>query len=73
MLYRCHCDLWDMAYPLKIHDQIVGVLFGGQMIVRRKKVLWQKELEDIYEYVSWDYSDSDLVFVSNLCQLLLAN
>ena len=59
MLYQCHRDVWDMVYPLRINEQLVGVLFGGQMIVKRRNVVWRRELDEIYQYVCWDYSDSD--------------
>ena len=33
-VYRCHLDLWDMTYPLLVNGNVVGVLFGGQMVLR---------------------------------------
>jgi len=33
-LYRCHLQIWDMAYPLKVKDElVVGVLFVGQNVI----------------------------------------
>jgi signal transduction histidine kinase len=32
-LYRCHMQLWDMTYPLVVDSHLLGVLFGGQILV----------------------------------------
>ncbi len=32
-LYRCHAGLCDMTYPLRLDGQLLGILFGGQMVV----------------------------------------
>jgi signal transduction histidine kinase len=54
-LYRCKpLDLWDMTYPLKIGNQIVGVLFGGQIIVEDKFINWRKELSKYELAIDWN-------------------
>lgn len=57
MLYRCHRNLWDMTYPLKVSENLVGILFAGQIIVREKEVNWRKVLTEIEQYVDWESFD----------------
>ena len=57
MLYRCHRHLWDMTYPVRVAGHLVGVLFGGQMILRERNVRWDESLSQIREYVDWKSFD----------------
>lgn len=57
MLYRCHRNLWDMTYPLRVAGNLVGILWGGQIIVREKEVNWRKVLTVIEQYVDWELFD----------------
>jgi signal transduction histidine kinase len=44
-LYRCApLSLWDMAYPIKVADRVVGVLFGGQIILKQRTSAWRKAI-----------------------------
>jgi len=53
-LYRCKpLGLWDMSFPLRIDGQIVGVLFGGQVIVRDTDVKWHEALQKHSQFVDW--------------------
>jgi signal transduction histidine kinase len=52
-LTRCHLQLWDMTYPLKVHGSLVGVLYGGQIIVTQMQLDWAKSLKSISPEVSW--------------------
>jgi signal transduction histidine kinase len=52
-LYRCRpLGLWDMTYPLRVGDQVVGVLFGGQIIVEGE-VNWRETLRKYDKVVDW--------------------
>ncbi|MBW8017278.1 MAG: hypothetical protein FVQ82_13930 [Planctomycetes bacterium] len=61
MLYRCHRELWEMAYPLKVKGKLVGVLFGGQLNLKEQdaEFNWSSDLKDCYEYIDWSFADSD--------------
>ena len=61
MFYRCHRELWDMTYPLFIENQLIGVLYSGQINVKKRssRIYWPKEFGEIYSFVSWDYADSN--------------
>jgi signal transduction histidine kinase/ligand-binding sensor protein len=61
ILYRCHMQMWDMAYPLWINDSLWGVLFAGQIISESPalKNNWVTELKKISKYV--DFSSIKLV------------
>jgi signal transduction histidine kinase/ligand-binding sensor protein len=53
-LYRCKpLALWDMTYPLRIESQIVGVLFGGQILVDSNMTNWREALRECNEFVDW--------------------
>ena len=41
-LYHCHLRLWDMTYPLYVGGNLLGVLFGGQIIVGNTVSDWRK-------------------------------
>jgi signal transduction histidine kinase len=51
MLYRCHRQLWDMAYPLSVAGTLIGVFVAGQVIVRENDVNWRSALSAIVRYV----------------------
>ena len=61
MLYRCHRELWDMAYPLRVEGRLFGVLFAGQMVLRQRKgpTAWRRELDEIYSEIKWSFGKSD--------------
>jgi signal transduction histidine kinase/ligand-binding sensor protein len=53
-LYRCEpLGLLDMGYPLRIDGGIVGVLFGGQILMQDVKINWRDELKDYGDLVDW--------------------
>jgi signal transduction histidine kinase len=53
-LYRCQpLGLWDMAFPLRIEARIVGVLFGGQIVVDDVAVNWREALREYDTIVDW--------------------
>jgi signal transduction histidine kinase len=57
-----------MAFPLFIEDKIVGVLFGGQIIVENSEFIWADELEKYSDMVLWDTfpaHDNHYLFVEN--------
>jgi signal transduction histidine kinase len=37
-LYRCHLQLWEMSYPLRANQNLVGVLIAGQIILKESNV-----------------------------------
>lgn len=53
-LYRCHMDLWDMTYPLRVNGNLLGVLFAGQIIVADAVSSWEEALADVRQHVDWD-------------------
>ncbi len=54
-IYRCQpLGLWDMSYPLVIGEQILGVLFGGQIVVTAGEVDWRASLRDYNDIVDWE-------------------
>jgi len=56
-LFHCLCRLWDMAYPLFVGGRLVGVLYGGQVIVTEEVKDWLVELEEIINEVVWNPFD----------------
>jgi signal transduction histidine kinase len=63
-LYRCKpLGLWDMTFPLTIDGRIIGVLFGGQVIVRDGEVNWREALRNHEPIVDWgSCPDMDIHF-----------
>ncbi len=53
-LYRCPLQMWEMAYPLHIAANTVGVLFSGPVIVENAQVNWRKVLAEVEQQVDWD-------------------
>jgi signal transduction histidine kinase/ligand-binding sensor protein len=53
-LFHCHLRLWDMTYPLLAKGRLVGVLYGGQVIVTKKVNNWTDGLKDVINEVVWD-------------------
>jgi signal transduction histidine kinase len=52
-VYRCiPLHLWDMTYPLIAGNRVIGVLFGGQLVVVGD-VDWHKELSSLTNYIDW--------------------
>jgi len=52
-LFHCHCRLWDMSYPLFAGGRLVGVLYGGQVIVTEEVEDWCAGLSDVINEVVW--------------------
>ncbi|MBZ0285045.1 MAG: PocR ligand-binding domain-containing protein [Anaerolineae bacterium] len=53
-LYCCTpLGLWDMTFPLRIESNIIGVLFGGQIVVNDTTVNWKQELKEYDEFIDW--------------------
>lgn len=53
-VYRCRpLGLFDMTYPLRIDGKVIGVLFGGQIIVRGGRVDWKESLNKFEDCVDW--------------------
>jgi len=57
MLYRCHRQMWDMTYPLRVGANFLGVLFAGQIIVDGNDIDWREVLSGVKEYVDWGSFD----------------
>jgi signal transduction histidine kinase len=57
MLYRCHRQMWDMTYPLRVGANFLGVLFAGQIIVDEENNDWRKGLSEVEKYVDWGSFD----------------
>ena len=53
-LYRCHLNLIDMTYPLRLHDRVLGVLFGGQIVLKSDESNWREGLKEIADSIVWD-------------------
>jgi signal transduction histidine kinase/ligand-binding sensor protein len=53
-LFRCPLQLWEMTYPLQVEGNLLGVLFGGQIVVDGNSVLWRNALAPIWQDVSLD-------------------
>ncbi|OHB58256.1 MAG: hypothetical protein A2173_09210 [Planctomycetes bacterium RBG_13_44_8b] len=60
-LYRCHLNVWDMAYPLIVDEIPLAVLLTGQIVVKKGSINWPvilKEIKDNSEYqIYWDPFD----------------
>jgi signal transduction histidine kinase/ligand-binding sensor protein len=53
-LYRCEpLSMWNMAFPLHIESQVVGVLFGGQIILSDVTINWREALQKYIKYIDW--------------------
>ena len=52
-IYHCHLGLWDMAYPLYVGKQLIGVLFSGQVIVSADVPDWSEALYCVKDQVEW--------------------
>jgi signal transduction histidine kinase len=53
-LYRCQpLGLWDMTFPLRIGEHIIGILFGGQIVVEDVVVNWREALYEHQNTVDW--------------------
>lgn len=53
-LYHCHLGLWDMTYPLYAGGRLVGVLFGGQIVVAEEVADWARGLHGIANELAWN-------------------
>jgi signal transduction histidine kinase len=53
MLYRCHRQMWDMMYPLRVGANFLGLLFAGQIIVDGEDIDWRTPLSEVEAYVDW--------------------
>lgn len=59
VLYRCHLQMWDMAFPLCVENRLVGVLFAGQKIVVERNDKVVGPLQSIQSSVHWpNYEES---------------
>ena len=56
-LYRCYMQLWEMTYPLRVGGRLLGVLLGGQIVVRDENVSWGECLKAEHVTVQWDTFD----------------
>jgi len=45
ILYRCHKELWEMAYPIRVSDNVLAVLIAGQLIVTEGEAETKKALD----------------------------
>jgi signal transduction histidine kinase/ligand-binding sensor protein len=54
-IYECHMGLYDMAYPLKLRGQTVGVILAGQMMT-----------EDCVSRVKNNVQETDAIEYQNL-------
>lgn len=55
-IFRCTpLSLWEMTYPITINNNVIGVLFVGQMIVNHSRFNWRKEFSDINldNHIDW--------------------
>ncbi len=53
-LYRCHLNLIDMTYPIRLNGRLLGVLFGGQIVLKSDETNWREGLQEIADGVIWD-------------------
>ncbi len=59
-VYACEpLGLLDMTYPLRVEGQVVGVLFGGQIIVDSGREAWREPLEEFKDIVDWESCPED--------------
>ncbi|MHC4497730.1 MAG: sensor histidine kinase [Planctomycetota bacterium] len=58
-MYHSHMNLWDMAYPIWIEENLLGVIFGGETLVKDEAVRWREELREIIESVVWDIDNPE--------------
>lgn len=70
-LYRCHMDLWDMTFPLRVDHNLIGVLFGGQIIVSDSDVDWHNALAGLADQVEWSSLRKERSYqVDDVCEAL---
>jgi len=55
-LFPCYLGLWEMTYPLRAKGHLLGVVYGGQIVVKGVQD-WRKTLKDIEKEVVWDPFD----------------
>jgi signal transduction histidine kinase len=53
ILYRCHNQLWEMAYPMRISNTVLAVLIAGQLIVTADENETKEKLEVYRIPVDW--------------------
>ncbi|HVM72954.1 MAG TPA: PocR ligand-binding domain-containing protein [Anaerolineales bacterium] len=54
-IYCCKpLGLWDMSFPLCIDSKIVGILFGGQIIIEEHPTNWLQSLQKYKESIDWE-------------------
>jgi signal transduction histidine kinase/ligand-binding sensor protein len=56
LLYCCHMQMWDMAYPIWVNGSLYGVVFAGQVLIARqeKDINWKIEFKEISEFIDYD-------------------
>jgi len=69
-LYRCHLGLWDMTYPLYIGNNLVGILYGGQVVVKDGTVSWRDELSSIEDEVVWGGVPETGNQIDDICNII---
>ncbi|HPG41617.1 MAG TPA: ATP-binding protein [bacterium] len=52
-LFHCHLNLWEMTYPIFVQDLLIGIIYGGQVIVTENPDDWNKELKKYKKNVVW--------------------
>jgi signal transduction histidine kinase len=50
MIYNCHLGMWDMSFPLKVDNKLIGVIFAGQIIV-------DDDLSNLRDSLSLDFGN----------------
>lgn len=61
-VFRVYCckplGLWDMTYPIMCGKKTIGVLFGGQKLVKNAFNNYADILSDVYKFLDWEGLDS---------------
>jgi ligand-binding sensor protein len=68
-LYRCHLNMIDMTYPLMLNGKVLGVLFGGQIVLKRDETNWREGLREIADSIIWDMKTDSTEIPERVCQI----
>lgn len=60
-LFHCPFRLWEMTYPLFAGERLVGVLYGGQIIVTKEVRDWRIELKNAIEMENSGAESKDII------------
>jgi signal transduction histidine kinase/ligand-binding sensor protein len=52
-LFHCYLGMWEMTYPLRAQKRLLGVVYGGQIVVTETVHDWREALRSVIDELVW--------------------